>query len=1264
MKKKHSAYSQTWKNRIRTAATCAFAVTAFSALSLLASAADKPFIPQAGSIPASEGNYSLDTPFNEEGEGTAGSRYFRIPAIVTLENGDLVATADARWETTGDGGGLDTIASVSSDGGKTWYYSFPFYFPDSDGYSGKNNSNPKMSHATTIIDPGLIAGPDGTVYCFADVNPSGSTTLYKTIGTGTGYVTVEGKRYLAVTDNYSNVETEPKDDNLNTYPYYVGDFDENGYAKILKRQDGSETGYGVDEWYNLYTIENGTYVNNLTQKQLAQGENLPDAQLYNNTDIQQNIFYKDSQFHVYSIGYIWMITSKDGGRTWEHPKNINDQVKRRTDEHAILISPGKGIVTNDGTLVIGFYDHGGEENASLAYSSDGGETWKRTNDIPGASAGGWWSSENEIVELEDGTLRMFFRNGQNYICYADAVKDPGTGEYVMGAPVKTAETSFSGCNVTALSYSKKINGKQAILVACPTASGRTKGKIFTYLVEADKSMTLLNSFAVPQKKNTMFDYSCLTELQNGTIGLLWETSWNDIVYDNFHILDLCPDADITNTSVSLELAEGETYRRTYDGAYEITKQPDESVASLQAENITSVIPLHAHVSNTASSLSSFSANADSNAWLMDAEFTFTASGDYWQIKNAAKNLYLANDGADTFFRSTPMDMKVTDVLGQGTFRICRSNGERFVIFYPAEMDFNANTSYSSSSNFNYELTLLEKKTSVSDSDILPGYQKATSITSGKSYLITALWENRVIVLYPENGKASQTRLAATSPIPVSVKRLAITANGAGYTTAVADGIQYEIRVSGQYAELDASCQHGSTTVKGVIPATCENDGYTGDTVCDNCGGVVKAGTAIPALGHDWDDGVVTKNVTRTENGEKIYTCKHDSFHTRTEIIYSSAYAAFLDEYEDVVRLMEDAGLYTPESISALEKVFESGTKIEEDKGAARSEMYQSAAAMQTAKATLTKKTAETMQAELSAALDKADTAPSSKGGVSDDIWNTYIDACNAASKVSSSASADEVWALLKALQAAQKSLDEAKEALALTTAAAALTDAVKTADTLYNAGQGSYTTASWQAFVTAYKAAKNPAADADAAALQKLTKELQTAQSKLTKDINTTVRPGPLPQPEPSTDIKTGDSVTWKNMEFKVLDANKKTASLTKVKDRKKAKYTVPASVTINGVSCTVTQIGAKAFKGCSKMKQVVIGKNVTLIGKQAFQNCKKLSKVTLKGTALTTIQSGAFKKTASKVTVTMPKKLKKAKKNALLKKMKKAGMAKKSAAK
>ena len=79
------------------------------------------------------------------------------------------------------------------------------------------------------------------------------------------------------------------------------------------------------------------------------------------------------------------------------------------------------------------------------------------------------------------------------------------------------------------------------------------------------------------------------------------------------------------------------------------------------------------------------------------------------------------------------------------------------------------------------------------------------------------------------------------------------------------------------------------------------------------------------------------------------------------------------------------------------------------------------------------------------------------------------------------------------------------------------------------------------------------------------------------------------------------------------------------------------------------------------KLKQITIGANVSSIGKQAFNGCKKLSKVTLKGTALKNIKTGAFKKTSTKMTVKTPKKMKKTLRNALLKKMKKAGMSKKA---
>ena len=52
--------------------------------------------------------------------GVAGSDVFRIPQIVTMNDGTLVAQADARWDAYADGGGNDSIIARSEDGGNTW----------------------------------------------------------------------------------------------------------------------------------------------------------------------------------------------------------------------------------------------------------------------------------------------------------------------------------------------------------------------------------------------------------------------------------------------------------------------------------------------------------------------------------------------------------------------------------------------------------------------------------------------------------------------------------------------------------------------------------------------------------------------------------------------------------------------------------------------------------------------------------------------------------------------------------------------------------------------------------------------------------------------------------------------------------------------------------------------------------------------------------------------------------------------------------------
>ena len=88
-------------------------------------------------------------------------------------------------------------------------------------------------------------------------------------------------------------------------------------------------------------------------------------------------------------------------------------------------------------------------------------------------------------------------------------------------------------------------------------------------------------------------------------------------------------------------------------------------------------------------------------------------------------------------------------------------------------------------------------------------------------------------------------------------------------------------------EKTYTCTVCNTTKTEVIPATghqhkevrnakkaiCTEDGYTGDTYCTDCNTKLESGTVVNKLGHTWDNGVITKEATETEEGVKTYTCK-------------------------------------------------------------------------------------------------------------------------------------------------------------------------------------------------------------------------------------------------------------------------------------------------------------------------------------------------------------------------------------------------------
>lgn len=423
--------------------------------------------------------------------GTGGSQNFRIPAIVTLDDGTIVAAADVRWNTSADAGGLDTIVSHSSDNGANWNYTFANYLGD--------NGNTYVEESATFIDPAL-ATDGSTIYMLVDLFPGG-VALNSSNQKPEAAAAFDEQGRLKLAQSGSN-----------DYSYYLGAF-ENGRAQIFGADGNAVEDYTVDEYFNLY-----------------QGE-----------DEVSNLFFSDSPYQVVKTSYLYLTKSTDKGATWSAPTLIN---VKADDEQFYGVGPGTGIVTSDGTILFSAYAwNGGEssQRSSFIYSTDNGQTWKRTTNATGST----WSSENQLVELNDGTIRMFFRNGSNQICYVDATGNADEG-YILGSIMQTGVSNNSNCQISALKYSRTINGKEAILLSCPTDSSwgsRSAGKIFVGLVNDDGTMDF-NSFSSTAVTDGTFQYSCLTELSDGSVGLLYENGSASIQYTNFQIENLVKDAQI------------------------------------------------------------------------------------------------------------------------------------------------------------------------------------------------------------------------------------------------------------------------------------------------------------------------------------------------------------------------------------------------------------------------------------------------------------------------------------------------------------------------------------------------------------------------------------------------------------------------------------------------------------------------------------------------------------------------------------------------
>lgn len=236
---------------------------------------------------------------------------------------------------------------------------------------------------------------------------------------------------------------------------------------------------------------------------------------------------------------------------------------------------------------------------------------------------------------------------------------------------------------------------------------------------------------------------------------------------------------------------------------------------------------------------------------------------------------------------------------------------------------------------------------------------------------------------------------------------------------------------------------------------------------------------------------------------------------------------------------------------------------------------------------------------------------------------------------------DEALAAIKTARAdAGRALAAAKSKAASDLAAAVARAAAK-----YQAGGQSYTTESWNAYVTAYQAAK--AAGADTASVVTL-RALLSALNEAEANLKIAHAQPQDPAPAPVLSVEQGKIYTVGNYRYKVTDTSDTTAELIGTKNKNLSKISVRNKITIHGISLKITAIAPSAFKNHKKATGAVIGDYVETIGNGAFSGCTKLNTVNIKSKKLKSIGSKAFygSKKLKKI-ILKTKVLKKAGKNA-----------------
>lgn len=436
--------------------------------------------------------------------GMDGSKFYRIPLLYKTIDDTLLLISDRRNNIILDWGDIDTVIRRKEKGKDFDKQATVIDLPDlkDDEISG-----------FTIDSSILQSKKTGRIFLFVTAFPNSYGFFDKESENGSGYIEINGKKYLELLDKYGEV-------------LYLD-------GNKVKTIDGKDTSF------TIFIDENQPF------KRMGD--------IFHGDMMLGNIFVGNGPLELRKVSHILVTHSDDDGKTWKNLRMLNKEIKEDY-MHFMGVSPSRGYELDNGRLVFPVYftDENNRQSSCLIVSDDQGETWQRkavVNDgreinnkiinINEMYDESYQTGESSLIKHKNGNLSLIIRNYKTGIPRNfEAIVSSDNGDSFRKYTIDLDFKAQSWCQMGTLLFEK--DGKEYLLISAPSSNGsflRLNGHINLLEIDGDE-FKFVNSYALDQG---FFGYSSIEQIDKEKFAIAYERASDlegnkiEIVYREFDL---------------------------------------------------------------------------------------------------------------------------------------------------------------------------------------------------------------------------------------------------------------------------------------------------------------------------------------------------------------------------------------------------------------------------------------------------------------------------------------------------------------------------------------------------------------------------------------------------------------------------------------------------------------------------------------------------------------------------------------------------------